>query len=127
MLYRRLFPGEETDDPATRYDFAGEDLRQSFVETLHPELIQVDLRQLGAEFSSRRGKKFNICRANGRLIRKWICKCENFAPRHFRTPGFPEAEKIARPQQGVAMQRATIFYRGSLGVIWQVGLCCAKK
>ena len=73
-----------------------EDLRQLFAETLHPELIQVDLRQLGAEFSSRRGKKLNVCRPNGGLIRKWIRKCENFAPRHFRSPGLPEAEKIGQ-------------------------------
>jgi hypothetical protein len=117
MLYRGLFSGQEADHPATGSDFAGKDLRQLFMETLHPELIQVDLRQLGAEFSSRRGEKFNIRRANGGLIRKWIRKCKNFAPRHFRTPGFTEAEKFARPQQGVAMQYATIFYRGSLGVI----------
>src|SRR5712692_3079017 len=95
MLYRRLFSGKEADDPATGSDFAGEDLRQLFVETLHPELIQVDLRQLGAEFSSRRGKKLNICGPNSHLIRKWICKAENFAPRHSRSPGRPEAEKIA--------------------------------
>jgi hypothetical protein len=75
--------------------FAGVDLRQLFVEALHPKLIQVDLRQLGAEFSSRRGKKLNIRGPNSRLIRKWICKAENFAPRHSRSPGLPEAEKIA--------------------------------
>ena len=67
MLYRGLFSGQEADHPATGSDFAGKDLRQLFMETLHPELIQVDLRQLGAEFSSRRGEKFNIRRANGGL------------------------------------------------------------
>jgi hypothetical protein len=100
VLYRALFSGEEAYDPATGPDFAGEYVRQLFVETLHPELMQVDLRQLGAEFSSRRGKKLNIRRANGGLIRKWIRKVENFAPRHFRTPGFPETEKIARSTSG---------------------------
>jgi hypothetical protein len=102
VLYRALFSGEEADDPATGPDFAGEDVRQRFVETLHPQLIQVDLRQLGAEFSSRRGKKLNIRRANGGLIRKWIRKVENFAPRHFRTPGFPETEKLPGQQAGNA-------------------------
>jgi hypothetical protein len=87
--------GEEADDPATWPYFAGVDLRQLFVEALHPKLIQVDLRQLSAEFSSRRGKKLNIRGPNSRLIRKWICKAENFAPRHSRSPGLPEAEKIA--------------------------------
>jgi hypothetical protein len=61
------------------------------------------LRQFGVKFSSRRGKKLQICSSNSRLIRKRIGKVENSAPRHFRTPGFPEAEKAARPQQG-AMQ-----------------------
>jgi len=102
VLYRALFSGEEAYDLATGPDFAGEDLRQLFAETLHPELIQVDLRQLGAEFTSRRGKKLNIRRANGGLIRKWIRKAENFAPRHFRTPGFPETEKLPGQQAGNA-------------------------
>jgi hypothetical protein len=95
MLYRRLFSGKEAYDPATGPNFTGVDLRQLFAETLHPELIQIDLRQLGAEFPPRGGIKLNVRRANSGLIRKWIRECENFAPRHFRTPGFPEAEKIA--------------------------------
>jgi hypothetical protein len=73
------------------------------VEALHPKLVHADLRQIGAKFSSCRGEKLQIGGANSQLIRKWIGKVENFAPRHFRTPGFPEAEKAARPQQG-AMQ-----------------------
>jgi hypothetical protein len=85
---------------ATRLNFAGEDLRQLFVEALHPELVQVDLRQLGAEFPARDGIKLNVRGTNGRLIMKRVGKVENLAPRHFRTPGFPEAEKITRPHQG---------------------------
>ena len=96
VLHRGLFSGEKAYDSATGFNFAGEDLWQLFVEALHPELMQVDLRQLGAEFSSRRGKKLNICGPNSRLIRKWICKAENFAPRHSRSPRLLEAEKIAR-------------------------------
>jgi hypothetical protein len=61
------------------------------------------LRQFGAKFPSRRGKKLQICSSNGRLIRKWIGKVENFAPRHFHTPGFTEAEKVARPPKADAM------------------------
>src|SRR5450631_367612 len=100
---RLMFCGEEANDSATGSYFASEDLRQLFVEALHPELVQVDLRQLSAEFPSRGGIELHVRGKNGRLIRKWIGKVENFAPRHFRTPGFPEAEKVARPQQG-AMQ-----------------------
>jgi len=50
VLYRGLFSGEEAYDPATGFNFADEDLRQLFVEALHPELVQGDLRQLSAEF-----------------------------------------------------------------------------
>jgi len=96
VLYRGLFSGEEAYDPATGLNFAGEDLRQLFVEPLHPEPIHVDLRQLGAELPPRGGIKLDICAPNNLLIRKWICKAENFAPRHSRSPGLPEAEKIAR-------------------------------
>ena len=95
VLHRWLFSGEKAYDSATGSNFAGVDLRQLFAEALHPELMQVDLRQLGAEFSSRRRKKLNICGPNSPLIRKWICKAENFAPWHSRSPGLPEAEKIA--------------------------------
>jgi hypothetical protein len=105
VLYRGLFSGEEAYGPATRLNFADEDLRQLFVEALHPELAQVDLRQLGAEFPPRGGIKLNIRGANGRLIREWIGKVENFAPRHFRTPGFPEAEKAAGPNKGQCNER----------------------
>jgi hypothetical protein len=95
LHHRLMFCGEEANDSATGPYFAGEDLRQLFVEALHPELVQVDLRQLSAEFPSRGGIKLHVRGTNGRLIRKWIGKVENFAPRHFHTPGFPEAEKIA--------------------------------
>ena len=87
--------GEEADDPATWSYFAGVDLRQLFVEALHPELVQVDLRQLSAEFPSRGGIKLNVRGTNGRLIRKRVGKGEDFAPRHSRSPGLHEAEKIA--------------------------------
>ena len=56
--------GEEADDPATWPYFAGVDLRQLFVEALHPELIQIDLRQLGVEFTPRSGIKLDICSPN---------------------------------------------------------------
>jgi hypothetical protein len=44
VLHRWLFSGEKAYDSATRFNFAGADLRQLFVKALHPELIQVDLR-----------------------------------------------------------------------------------
>ena len=45
VLHRRLmFCGEEANDSATGSYFAGVDLRQLFVEALHPELVQIDLR-----------------------------------------------------------------------------------
>ena len=84
--------GEEANHPAPGSYPAGVDLRQLFVEALHPELMEIDLRQLGAEFTPRGGKKLNVRGTNGGLIRKWIGKVENFAPRHFRTPEFPESD-----------------------------------
>src|SRR5216684_8097520 len=87
--------GEEANHPATGSYLASVDLRQLFVEALHPELMQIDLRQLGAEFPFRGGVKLHVRVTNGRLIRKWIGKVENFAPRHSRSPGLPEAEAMA--------------------------------
>ena len=103
--YRRLLSGEKAYDLATGSDFAGEDLRQLFVETLHPELVQVDLCQLGAEFSSRRGKKLNIRRPNSGLIRKWISEAENFAPRHCRSPGFPRLKNCPATERAIQRRR----------------------
>jgi hypothetical protein len=96
------------------------------VETLHPELIQVDLRQLGAEFSARDRIKLNVRGTNGRLIRKWIGKVENFAPRHFRTPGFTEAEKVAARTRGNAMSGDFLtdyrlgLFRVSIWARWEI-------
>jgi hypothetical protein len=81
--------GEEANHPATGSYLACVDLRQLFVEALHPELMQIDLRQLGAEFTPRGGIELNVRGTNGGLIRKWICKAENFAPRHPVLPDFP--------------------------------------
>src|SRR3982074_2728448 len=86
LHHRLMFCGEEANDSATGLYFAGVDLRQPFVEALHPELVQVDLRQLSAEFPSRGGIKLNIRGPDSRLIRKWICKAENLAPRHSHSP-----------------------------------------
>jgi hypothetical protein len=81
-----ILRGEEANDPATGSHPAGIDLRQLFVEALHPELIQIDLRQLGVEFTPRSGIKLDICSPNSRLIRERVRKGENFAPKHFNSP-----------------------------------------
>jgi len=118
VLDRWLFSGEKAYDSATGFNFAGVDLRQFFVEALHPELIQVDLRQLGAEFSSRRGKKLNICGPNSCLIGKWICKAENFAPGHSCSPGLPEAEKIALSRRRRNCNERSIYLYVADGQQW---------
>jgi hypothetical protein len=78
--------GEEANDPATGSHPAGVDLRQLFVEALHPELIQIDLRQLGVEFTPRSRIKLDICSPDSCLIRERVRKGENFAPKHFNSP-----------------------------------------
>jgi hypothetical protein len=104
VLHRcRFCRGEEANYSATSLHCPSDNLRQILMEALHPKLVHADLRQFGAKFPSRRGKKLQICSSNGRLIRKWIGKVENFAPRHFHTPGFTEAEKVARPARANAM------------------------
>jgi hypothetical protein len=119
MLHPRLiFCGEEADHPATGSYPAGVDFRELLIEPLHPELIKVDLRQLCAEFSSRRGKKLNICGPNSRLIGKWIRKSENFAPRHSRSPGVCEAEKIARLIERPAMSCVFPYRRWPRIISW---------
>jgi hypothetical protein len=64
VLQPRLIGGEEADHPAAGPDPAGIDLRQLLIESLHPELMQVDLRQFSAEFAARGGIKLDIGGSN---------------------------------------------------------------
>jgi hypothetical protein len=79
------------------------------VEALHPELMEIDLRQLGAEFTPPGGIKLNVRGTNGGLIRKWIGKVENFAPRHFRTPEFPESDRLLASPRRQCNERPILF------------------
>jgi hypothetical protein len=77
------------------------------VETLHPKPVHADFRQFGAEIPFSGRKNLHVSGLNGRLAWKRVGKAENFAPRHFLTPGFPEAGRCLAPRG--SMQRSAIF------------------
>jgi hypothetical protein len=85
-----VLSGVKADDSATRSRGHGIDLRETLVETLHPDLIHANLRQFRTEFSFGCRKKLYVGGLNGRLTQKRVVKGEYPAPRHFHTPGFAE-------------------------------------
>jgi hypothetical protein len=63
------------------------------MKTLHPELVEGYLRQLGAELTFLRGIDLPVPSADGCLVVQRIVEGEDPAPRHFPIPCLARAPR----------------------------------
>src|SRR5215471_10453530 len=62
------------------------DTGSTLVPELDPEAIEIDVRQRGVEFAACSRKYGHLCRADGRLISRWVLEGERGAARHELVP-----------------------------------------
>ena len=74
--------GEEANHFATGPDSHRVDLRQLLMETLHPELVQTDLRYFRVKLPPRGGINLYLSSLNGHLTTIRVVKLENSTPWH---------------------------------------------
>src|SRR5260370_26480178 len=79
---RRIYAGKKADYLATWPDCTDPDARQTFMCTLHPELVKANLRQLCTKFASCGWKQFQIRCRDRPLIGKRVRKRKHLAPSH---------------------------------------------
>ena len=90
VVYPRLVPiGEEYDRSPLLTDREMKDTRENFVAPLHPEPMQVDLRQVGAEVTLCCDKNLHFRGADRRLVGIRIGKGKIVARKHAVTEGVP--------------------------------------
>jgi len=88
--------GKEWNRSANGPNRPSDYVRQVFVATLHPEPVQVDLHQLGAEFPFHRRKKLHVWNTKSPLIGKWVSKVENCARSHHCLPCLSRSASVKK-------------------------------